>query len=38
MYKLKGIVIHMGNAEGGHYLSLIRDGDNWFEFNDKDIK
>lgn len=36
-YKLKGVVIHMGNAEAGHYYSYIEERDNqgkWFEFND----
>ena len=36
-YELKGINIHMGNAQGGHYISFIdveRDGHN----NDQDIK
>lgn len=36
MYVLKGILVHTGNAEGGHYFSYIRDNKNqWFEFNDK---
>ena len=24
-YRLKGVVIHTGTSEGGHYYSLIRD-------------
>lgn len=39
-YKLKGVVIHMGNAEAGHYYSYIEERDNqgkWFEFNDSRI-
>ncbi|CAK58706.1 unnamed protein product (macronuclear) [Paramecium tetraurelia] len=36
MYVLKGVLVHTGSAEGGHYFSYIRDGKNqWFEFNDK---
>ena len=36
MYKLKGIVVHSGNCEGGHYYSFIFDNNSnqWFEFND----
>lgn len=35
-YKLKGVIIHMGTAESGHYYSYILDIDQnkWFEFND----
>lgn len=39
MYRLSGVVIHVGGANSGHYYSLIRDreGDptRWLEFNDK---
>ena len=45
-YKLTGIVIHMGTAEGGHYYSLIMDREKtnlpekerWFEFNDSKVE
>lgn len=37
MYQLKGVVVHTGSAEGGHYYSFIRDEQNWFEFNDRSI-
>ena len=46
-YDLKGINIHRGNAEGGHYVSLIKirndkdEGeyeDKWYEFNDSFIR
>ncbi|OMJ81589.1 hypothetical protein SteCoe_17897 [Stentor coeruleus] len=33
-YKLKGVVIHHGRAEQGHYYSFIHEGENWYEFND----
>lgn len=35
-YRLQGIVIHMGGAQGGHYWSYIRDRatGQWNEFND----
>ncbi|CAD8125234.1 unnamed protein product [Paramecium sonneborni] len=35
-YMLKGVLVHTGCAEGGHYFSYIKDNQNlWFEFNDK---
>ncbi|CAD8188515.1 unnamed protein product [Paramecium pentaurelia] len=35
-YVLKGVLVHTGSAEGGHYFSYIKDHkDEWFEFNDK---
>lgn len=41
-YELKGLVIHMGIADSGHYYSLIQDREGtfangeakWYEFND----
>ena len=39
-YKLKGVVVHDGMADYGHYYSFIKDregdenGDNWYCFND----
>lgn len=38
-YKLKGVVIHMGEANAGHYYSYIqdRDSESWFEFNDSRV-
>jgi ubiquitin C-terminal hydrolase len=35
---LKGIIIHQGLSEAGHYFSLIRLNGKWFEFNDKFIE
>ncbi len=34
LYDLKGVVIHDGGTEFGHYYSLIKDQDKWLEFND----
>ena len=42
-YKLRGIVVHMGNSESGHYYSYIQDRENstdnpqWFWFNDSNV-
>eukprot|EP01022_Parablepharisma_sp_SALTPOND_P001655 TRINITY_DN1069_c0_g1_i1.p1 TRINITY_DN1069_c0_g1~~TRINITY_DN1069_c0_g1_i1.p1 ORF type:complete len:1056 (-),score=148.20 TRINITY_DN1069_c0_g1_i1:16535-19702(-) len=35
-YKLKGVVIHTGTLNAGHYYSLIKDSekDKWYQFND----
>ena len=49
-YKLKGVNIHKGNAEGGHYVSIIKmsndennkdnneNKDKWFQFDDSSVK
>ena len=39
-YRLKGIVIHTGHSEGGHYYAFIRDqnSENWYEFNDTRVR
>ena len=38
-YSLKGIIIHLGYAEAGHYYSFILDqkSGKWFEFNDINV-
>lgn len=28
-YKLRGMVVHSGQASGGHYYSYIKDGERW---------
>ncbi|OMJ88629.1 hypothetical protein SteCoe_9412 [Stentor coeruleus] len=33
-YRLRGIVIHTGTAESGHYYSYISSHKQWIEFND----
>ena len=34
-YTLRGIVIQSGAAGGGHYYSLVKNGDAWFRINDQ---
>ena len=36
-YKLKGVLIHSGTAQAGHYYSYIRIGEKWVEFNDTKV-
>jgi hypothetical protein len=38
-YRLKAVVIHIGNSEGGHYYVFIRDDktNEWNEFNDTKV-
>ena len=38
-YRLKGVVLHLGTVESGHYTSLIcdhtwKEANKWYEFND----
>jgi ubiquitin C-terminal hydrolase len=33
-YRLAGLVVHRGTAESGHYTSLVRILDQWWEFDD----
>ena len=39
-YNLKGVIIHSGTADIGHYYSLIKNNRNgkWFEFNDSFVE
>ena len=42
-YKLKGIVVHRGSADSGHYFSYIqtkdaKNNDRWIEFEDVNIR
>ena len=38
-YRLKGVIIHMGIADAGHYFSLIKEnGNKWIEYNDNLVK
>ena len=38
-YELKGILVHSGAANGGHYYSFIKDrkSGEWFKFNDREV-
>ena len=42
-YKLAGVLVHAGVAQGGHYYSFIRDrspgtdADKWYRFDDEDV-
>lgn len=39
-YELQGVLVHAGVAQGGHYYSFVRDGDDkgkWFRFDDEDV-
>ena len=37
-YALKGIVVHVGSVQRGHYYSIIKDTCNqWFKFDDKNV-
>ena len=36
-YKLYGIIVHGGNRNGGHYISMTRWNDQWYENNDSRV-
>lgn len=36
-YVLAGVVVHSGNAEGGHYYSIIKIDNCWIKFNDIEV-
>ena len=38
-FKLKGIIVHIGSLDSGHYYSIIRDDkDSWYRFNDDTVE
>lgn len=37
-YRLFGIVQHIGNRAGGHYVAYVREGDVWKHASDSDIR
>ena len=36
-FTLRGMVVHSGQASGGHYYSYIRHGSTWYKFDDGDV-
>ena len=36
-YTLKGVVLHEGNANSGHYISLVKHKETWIKCNDKNL-
>ena len=39
IYILKGIIVHSGiSPESGHYYSFLVHNEQWFEFNDQNIR
>lgn len=38
-YELKGVLVHSGSAESGHYYSFIKDRktENWLKFDDRNV-
>ncbi|EXJ57456.1 hypothetical protein A1O7_07804 [Cladophialophora yegresii CBS 114405] len=37
-YTLVGIISHQGTRDGGHYITNVRRGDDWHEFDDDSVK
>lgn len=37
-YKLSGVVLHRGSAEGGHYTSVVNINGKWICFDDTEVK
>lgn len=35
LYHLKGVILHTGFAQAGHYRSIIKQDHSWFMFDDK---
>ena len=35
--KLKGIIIHSGTPEVGHYYTILKKGNNWVKFDDSRV-
>ena len=36
-YLLKGVIIHTGNPDGGHYYSLVKLDNIWYKFDDSHV-
>jgi len=37
IYDLFAVVLHTGTLNGGHYTSLVKNNNNWYEFNDHQV-
>jgi ubiquitin carboxyl-terminal hydrolase 22/27/51 len=37
-YILKGIAYHYGSFHGGHYFATCKHGDDWYMYDDEDVK
>ena len=37
-FELNGIIVHQGLSEIGHYFSLIKLKNKWYEFNDQNVE
>lgn len=37
LYSLTGIVLHIGEAEAGHYIALAKEENRWIQFNDTQV-
>ena len=37
-FRLKGVIMHSGKAEQGHYYSFVKLQDSWHEFNDSRVE
>ena len=35
--KLKGVIVHSGSADVGHYYSILPDGKSWCKFDDSRV-
>lgn len=36
-YKLKSVIVHIGDSNGGHYISYVTVDNRWYEINDDQI-
>ena len=37
LYTLKGVAVHLGRAEAGHYYSLVKQGEQWVKCDDESV-